>query len=188
LLPRLIWFQQIDDRRDARPILERLSEMRRLDRQLICELGDTLRNSKHACDLLGRQLELPYRRRQQVLAGRIQCVGRSCPAACFRCATDQLLIWLAASTAPVGHALLGAGVRGFDEEVGSERSPKRGPSLPGDEHLGATPAGEVGVAGIPADTGGRDVGGHAVVAGDATKRECIGQSGAGRITPQYAQV
>ena len=42
--PRLIWLQQIDQWRDARPILERLGQMRWLDRRLICQLGDALRD------------------------------------------------------------------------------------------------------------------------------------------------
>ena len=110
--------------------------MRRLDRRLLCQLGDALRDREHARDLLGRQLELPDRRREQALAGSIQCVGRSWPAACFGRAGDQLLVGLATPPAPVGHALLGAGVGGFDHQIGRQRSLKRRPPLPGDERLG----------------------------------------------------
>jgi hypothetical protein len=74
--------------------------------------------------------------------------------------------------------LLGARVGGFDHQIGSERSPKCRPSLPGDKRFRATLAGEVGVAGVPAHTRGRDIGGHAVVTADAAKGECIGQRAA----------
>ena len=77
MLLRLTWLQQIDDRRDARPILERLGQMRWLDSGLICELGNALRDGEHARDLLSCELELPDRRREQTLAGSIQRVGRS---------------------------------------------------------------------------------------------------------------
>src|SRR3982750_4219610 len=100
LLALLIWFQQIDDWRDARPILERLSEMRRLDSCLICELGNALLDGEHARDLLGRQLKLPDRRCEQTLAGSIQRIAWSWPAACFGCAGDQLLVGLSTPPAP----------------------------------------------------------------------------------------
>src|SRR5207249_1528762 len=148
LLPRLIWFQQIDQWRDARPILERLSEMRRLDRQLICELGDALRNRQHSHDLLACELELPYRRRSQAVAVSIQRGRPSRPAACLCCAGDQLLIWLATPAAPMGHALLGAGVCRFDHDVGVQRRLECWSPSPGDDRLGCAATREVGVTSI----------------------------------------
>ena len=99
--------------------------MRRLDRRLFCQLGDALRDGEHARDLLGRQLELPDRGREQALARSIQRVGGSWPAACLPCAGDHVLIWLATPTTLVSHALLGAGMRGFDDQVGCECRLKR---------------------------------------------------------------
>jgi hypothetical protein len=106
---RLTWFEQIDGWCNARPIVERLGPMRRLDRCLLCELSDAPCDVEYARDLLGRQLELAKRSRQQALACRIQRVGRSWLAACLGCASDQLLIWLATPTAPVSHELLDGG-------------------------------------------------------------------------------
>jgi hypothetical protein len=75
VLPLLIWLQQIGQWRDARPILERLGQVRRLDSCLFCELGDALCDGEHARDLLGRQLELPNRRRQQALGIHVAQLG-----------------------------------------------------------------------------------------------------------------
>jgi len=177
LLARRIRFQQIDGWCNARPVLKRLGQMRRMDRCLICELGDALGDGEYAGDLRGRQLELPYRRRQQALACSIQRVGRSWPAACFRRASDHVLVGFTTPPASVGHALLGATLGGFNDQVGRECSLKGGSALPGDEHLGATPAGEVGVTGVPANTRGRDIGGHDGVTADTAKGEGIGQCG-----------
>ena len=77
VLPSLIWLQEIDDWRNTRPVLEGLGQMRRLDRRLFGELGNALGDGEHACNLFGRQLELPDRRREQTLVGSIQRVGRS---------------------------------------------------------------------------------------------------------------
>ena len=174
----LAWLQQIDQWRDARPVLERLGQMGWLNRRLFGELGDALGDGEHAIDVLSRQLELPDRCCQQALARAIQFGGGSWPAACFGCAGDHLLIWLTTSTASVGHALLGAGVRGFDDQIGRQCSLKRRPPLPRDEYLGYAATGEVGVTGVPANAGCRNIGGHAVVAADAAKGERIGQPAA----------
>jgi hypothetical protein len=64
-------------------------------------------------------------------------------------ARDHLLVRLATSTPSMGHALLGAGVRGFDEEVGCQRGLKRRPPLPGDEHVGRTATRKVGSPAFP---------------------------------------
>src|SRR6266498_2870916 len=173
VLPLLIWFQQIDQWRSTRPILERLSQMRRLDRCLFCQLGDALCDGEHARDLLIRQLELPNRRCQQALACSIQCVGRTWPAACLGCTGDHLLIWLAAPPAPVGHALLGVGVGGFDHQFSCQRSPKRGPSLPCDDRLGCAATHKVRIASVPANARRCNVSRYAVGAADAPKCECI---------------
>jgi hypothetical protein len=122
----LAWLQQIDDWRNTRPILECLGQLRGLNSCLFCELGNALRNRQHACDLLGRQLELPYRCRQQALAGSIQCIGWSWPAACFCRACDQLLVGFTTPPVPVGQALLGTGVGGFHHEIGCECRLERG--------------------------------------------------------------
>ena len=110
--------------------------MRRMDRCLLCELSDALCDREHACDLLGSQLELPYRRRQQALACSIQCIGWSRPSACVGCASDHVLVGLTTPPAPVGHALFGAGVRGFNDQVGRECRLKGGSALPDDSTSG----------------------------------------------------
>jgi hypothetical protein len=73
----------------VQPILERLGQMRRLDRCLLSKLGDTLCNGEHARELLSCELELLYRHREQTLADSIQRVGRSWPAARLPCAGDE---------------------------------------------------------------------------------------------------
>ena len=177
-LPLLIWLQQIDRWCNARPILERLGQMRRLDRPLICQLGDTLRDGEHARNLLSRQLELPDRGGEQALARTIQLSGGSWPAAGVGRAGDQLLVWLATPAVSVAHALLGVGMYRFDDQVGHQCRLKRRPSLPGDDRRGCAATREVGVAGVGADARRRDVGRHAIVTADAAKDERIGQRAA----------
>jgi hypothetical protein len=152
--------------------------VRRLERCLLCELSDALCDGEYARYLLGRQLELANRSRQQALACRIQRVGRSWPAACLPCACNHVLIRLATPTAPVGHVLFGATLGGFDHQFSRERYLEGWPPLSGGDRFGCAATGERGVAGVPTDAGRCDIGGHAVLAADAAEGERISQRSA----------
>lgn len=152
--------------------------MDRSNRRDVRKLGDALGDRQYSYDLFRRELKLADRGREQALADAIQLVGRSWPPARLSCLRDQPLVGLATPPAPVGHALLGVGVGGFDHQFSCQRSPKRGPSLPCDDRLGCAATHKVRIASVPANARRCNVSRYAVGAADAPKCECIGQSGA----------
>ena len=74
----------------------------KLDRQLM--LSFALQQTDQAGQRLELHGEHLHATREQPLARRIQCVGRSWPAACLGCTSDQLLIRCTTPPALVGHA------------------------------------------------------------------------------------
>ena len=81
---RLSWFEQSDGWCNARPILERLSQLRRLDRRQICQLGDALCDGgacTRPCSVVSWSWRIAASRRRQVPSPRL---GRGCVPASRR--------------------------------------------------------------------------------------------------------
>jgi hypothetical protein len=71
LLLHPVWFDQIADCVDARPILERLCQMRWLDCSLAGQLRNALRHREQPRDLDNGELELTDGGYEQAMAGDI---------------------------------------------------------------------------------------------------------------------
>ena len=99
--------------------------MRRMDVGLVGQLRHALRHRQHARQLLGGELKLSDGGREQPLARRIKLVTWAWPVLGLGRSCNEGFIRLTAPAAPMGYALLGTGVRGFNDEVGRERCLKR---------------------------------------------------------------
>src|SRR5947207_2235086 len=141
----------VEDRGDARAILQRLGQLDRPDRPHIRELGNALGDRQDSRDLLGGELKLPYRRGEQALADRVQIVRWPWAVARLGRLCDQLLVALAAPPAPVSPALFSTCQRGFDNQISLQRGLKRRPLAPPYNRFWGTPADRIRIAGAPAD-------------------------------------